>query len=337
MTTESSVSPVNARLWSATLLEVEESSSRSALLKYVTASDYIVSADRADALQILTNPQALVLQPNVIQRAERCGFENQMQAGVSKFAKSYFEMPHLERREHWQTLFTDCEQFPGLLSWLKDLEPALDVEQVHIAEDQHLNSFVQLCCQVFVARGIEQARMRQDIVRTYCENSDNWERVVKRLQYEHSYFVNNVAPWVNILEESRRSELLNDAPLLVMPVATATSQQAPTLNGNWWTGIAVFAIANAVFRLITSSGSPSPSYQPPTIPPYATPAVVPNDPPVELLKNHTPEQPKQTTRRLYKSFERRQDADRSGKQRTTTGQQEQLAPGNPSQLPISEQ
>lgn len=190
----SNTTTLDARRLAEQLLDLDQPGI-SQLLRYVTESEYVVSEDQANAAQVLVNPQRL--SPAAFNQAVLCGRQHRCALAVAALAESFFELPPTQRRQQWQTLYVECQQFPGLLRWLEALKPALDAERVHEPDNEPFNKLVDLCCQTFVARGIEKARRRQDVYRQYFQDPHYWRPAVQRFRIMHSRFGSLVAPWMS--------------------------------------------------------------------------------------------------------------------------------------------
>lgn len=258
---QSSIS-LNARQWSASVLDVDPNCETADLLGRLTDDEYVVNAEWADAMQVLVNPGASSLPATAIPSATEAVARQRMEVAVTGFANSFFEIPTFRRKDQWGALYSDCRPFPDLMRWLNHLQPALNVERVPETDDQALDTFANLCCQSYVARGPERARRRQALIQMYCRKPVAWQPAVKHLLDHHRDFVTTLVPWLPKLQGIYFGELTKNDPLPV-PVLTTTTAIAKS-EGNWWGWFIAISIVSAIVRGIASSNSSSSpkNYQP---------------------------------------------------------------------------
>lgn len=256
---------INARQWSASVLEVDPNCETADLLGRLTGDEYVVSGEWADAMQVLANPGASSLPANAILLATQAGARQRVEVAVAGFANSFFEIPPYRRQEQWQALHSDCKPFPDLTRWLNNLLPAMRIQRVPETGDEAIDTFATLCCQSYVARGPERARRRQLLIHAYCRKPASWQSAVKHLLDHHRDFVTTLVPWLPKLQGFYFSELVEKNDPLPVPIAVTAKQPAKS-EGNWWVWFVVLSIGSGVLRgLVSNQGSSSSNYERPII------------------------------------------------------------------------
>ena len=177
------------------------------LLRFVTRNDYVLSEETADAIQTAVQPL------DASTSATNAGRQRRMAVLVKAFARDYFDLKPEERRNHWESLYEECEGIPSLQSWLDQLRCGLDVLRVPACSNERINQLVSVSCAVFTAMPPAGIRLRQDYEAENLITFEDWQQKYEDLQHEyvnwksavtelqltHPVFLPAIAPWVETI------------------------------------------------------------------------------------------------------------------------------------------
>lgn len=294
------------------------------LLRRLSESEYCLASDLADAMQVLVDPKGLASRPNVIDRADFVGRKQGLETAVASFAESFFTLPNFDRRLRWQELAGACCNVPHLRRWLKEMQTGLEVERIPVLAGDGDNNFVKRCCEAFVSRPLERARIRQELIIAYSRIPGFWQDVAWALQSQDRSFEEGVAGYIF---DQPETEPLDELQQISRQRDTEPSVLKSKSTGESRSWVAVALVGLAIARLLAGANRPSTSSDSqrvnrpvPYVVPYNTPTPIPKpiaDPPrdfntlddderrrfAERLLKHAPEDQTELLRKILETME----------------------------------
>jgi hypothetical protein len=209
--------------------------------------------------------------------------EVRLREEVDSFAADFFDLPVAERGRQWESLVSECRDFPPLAGRLRALKAGLEVEPPSLPPDQlgggapgPLAELADQLVQSFPLPPVAKAASRQAFHRrTETDTSDSaeasWEQAARYLLAEwpalaalDRELVEEVANLRNRLKQRAESRLRH--------LPKPANAPAPNGKGSSWGVYAVLVVVFAIARTgmnsndSSSSRTPAPVYRPPPPP-----------------------------------------------------------------------
>ena len=214
MSTQTFPPTSDAVRWARQSLQIDDvgsAPSTAELLRRVTESEYLLSPETADAVQLLADPDGLAPGSHIASLATQRGREQRLAAAVADCANEFFDLACDERRRRWKTLVDECANEPASAVRLNRLELGLDVEPPPLTDSANGNHLIQTCRDAFLARPLTAARLRRELCEMWRADVSTWEDVTDDALERHPQFFKAVAPWVDEFGDRRWRESLQEA------------------------------------------------------------------------------------------------------------------------------
>jgi hypothetical protein len=202
---ESSTTEGDARWWAVRMLKRDDpdhSLKIASLLSRVTESDYVLSNDETDAVQIIANSNLDGYSP-LVNRAAVAGCYERQKEAIGAFTRSYFDLPCAERTRQWKAMTDDCSAFPDLTARLLRLKPGLNVDWPQVPSQTRSRYILQTCRNVFLASPPDAAHFRRTLCNQWRADVAGYEDAVDELLDAHRELFQAVAPWVDQFGDQR--------------------------------------------------------------------------------------------------------------------------------------
>lgn len=250
MTTDTETDLADARRWALRTLndaELTDPVETTAVLRLITRSGYVLSADAAEAACVVSHPET------AHPYAALFGREQRLTEEVTQFSQSFFQLSPDQRRLRWQMLHDAVAEFSGLLRWLDHLERGLDVAEVPSSSDERLKSLIKACCDVFVAKPPDYQRLRQ----SYEQSFSGDLQIVAEIVSSHPKFIHTIAPWIETIskrqlakpEELTQLSALHNRKSRTQNVQTAQTE-SKTDAWPWWGWLLIMFGLRMVFKIL---------------------------------------------------------------------------------------
>ncbi len=276
--TETITPSADARRWAKGKLgfdKLPEPPDTAAVLRAVTKAGYVLSAEAAEAAQVIANPSVENL------TAEQRGRELRLAQAVSEFANTFFEIPPEQRVEKWKVLSDECSGIPSLFRWLDQLAIGLQIAEAPTLANSRMNELIKISCKVFTAKPPGRIRQRQQFLASIGDDQDDFAVAVEALKSQSPEFVSRIAPWLEVIpkaeipgrDEAAQLRALHEQKSGKREYSNTTEDFAPKwvfLFGFFALNIVLAAIRHAQTGgepVYVPPVAPRPQYNSPSLPP----------------------------------------------------------------------
>lgn len=228
VTIEASAVEVNVRQWAVRTLKRDRSDHSlniSSLLGMVTDSDYVLSIDETDAVQIIAGSRLGDCSP--VNRAAISGCYERQKEAIAAFREAYFDLPCPERTQQWETLARECSTFPDLTARLLRVKAGLNVVWPPVPAQTKSRYILNTCRNVFLASPPDAAHFRRMFCNQWRADVSGYEDAVDELLEAHGELFQAVAPWVDEFGDQRFWE---SKPVRTFRVADLITQEPAQPN-----------------------------------------------------------------------------------------------------------
>ena len=250
VTTDTDTDLADARRWARRTLsdaELTDPVDTRAVLRLITRSGYVLSADAVEAARVISHPETANPYAPLFGRQQRLTEE------VTQFAQSFFQLSPDQRRQRWQVLHDAATEFLGLLLWLDHLKRGLDIADVPCSSDEREKSLIKACCDVFIAKPPEYQRLRQSYEQSFSDDLQSIAKVVS----SHPKFVRAIAPWLETISKRQLPAPEELTQLRVLHNRKSKKQKVQTVKTEsesdawpWWGWLIVMVILRVIFKLL---------------------------------------------------------------------------------------